>query len=51
MFAQNKPKRGTVDRLKYDGPTDVLAWKYPYEDIKLGSQLVVNVAACAALQV
>ncbi|HJT30862.1 MAG TPA: SPFH domain-containing protein [Pirellulales bacterium] len=38
-----------MDRLKFDGPADVLAWKYPYEDIKLGSQLVVNESQQAIL--
>ena len=31
-----------IDRIKYDGPADVLAWKYPKEDISNWSQLIVN---------
>ncbi|MDZ4849903.1 MAG: SPFH domain-containing protein [Pirellulaceae bacterium] len=42
LFSKTEVKRGIVDRIKYDGPPNVLAWKYPYEDIKLGAQLIVN---------
>ncbi len=32
-----------VDRVKYDAPTDdVLVWKFPSEELHLGTQLVVN---------
>ena len=31
-----------VDRIKYDGPPDVLVWKYPKDNITLGAQLIVN---------
>jgi membrane protease subunit (stomatin/prohibitin family) len=32
-----------IDRIKYDAPSDdVIVWKYPHEDIKLGAQLIVN---------
>jgi membrane protease subunit (stomatin/prohibitin family) len=32
-----------VDRLKYDAPSDdVLVWKHPAEDLRLGTQLIVN---------
>ena len=32
-----------VDRIKFDAPSDeVLVWKFPKEDLKLGSQLIVN---------
>jgi membrane protease subunit (stomatin/prohibitin family) len=34
---------GLVDRIKFDAPSDeVLVWKFPSEDIRLGSQLIVN---------
>lgn len=33
----------SADRIKFDAPnSDILVWKYPNEDIKLGSQLIVN---------
>lgn len=32
-----------VDRIKFDAPSDdLLVWKYPSEQIRLGSQLIVN---------
>jgi membrane protease subunit (stomatin/prohibitin family) len=32
-----------VDRIKHDAPSDDLfVWKFPSEDLKLGSQLIVN---------
>ena len=31
-----------LDRIKYDGPPDVLVWKWPTETITLGAQLIVN---------
>lgn len=42
LFSKPEVRRGIVDRIKYDGPPNVLAWKYPYEDITLGAQLIVN---------
>ena len=31
-----------LDRIKFDGSSDVLVWKYPKDNIVLGSQLIVN---------
>jgi membrane protease subunit (stomatin/prohibitin family) len=32
-----------IDRVKYDAPTDtILVWKFPGEELRLGSQLIVN---------
>ena len=31
-----------LDRIKFDGSPDLLVWKYPKENIVLGSQLIVN---------
>src|SRR5437867_1905850 len=38
-----------IDRIKFDGPADVLVWKWaradadrPTEDLTLGAQLIVN---------
>lgn len=32
-----------IDRIKYDAPSDdVVVWKFPSEDIRLGAQLIVN---------
>ena len=32
-----------IDRIEFDAPADdVLVWKFPHEDLKLGSQLIVN---------
>jgi membrane protease subunit (stomatin/prohibitin family) len=31
-----------LDRVKFDGPPDVLVWKWPHESLTLGAQVVVN---------
>lgn len=31
-----------LDRVKFDGPPDVLVWKWPSDSITLGAQLIVN---------
>ena len=32
-----------IDRIKFDSPSDdILVWKFPSEDLHLGSQLIVN---------
>lgn len=31
-----------IDRIKYDGPADVLVWKYSRDNIVMGAQLIVN---------
>ena len=32
-----------IDRIKFDAPSDdVLVWKFPSEELKLSSQLIVN---------
>jgi membrane protease subunit (stomatin/prohibitin family) len=32
-----------IDRIKYEAEDDTeFVWKYPSEDLKLGSQLIVN---------
>ncbi len=33
-----------IDRVKYDGPGNVLVWKYPAEDLSWGTQVIVNQA-------
>lgn len=38
-----------IDRVKYDGRSDVLAWKYPSEDLSTWTQLIVNQSQCAVL--
>lgn len=31
-----------IDRVKYDGPADVLVWRYPPDDLSWGTQVIVN---------
>ena len=31
-----------IDRVKYDGPANVLVWRWPQEDLSWGTQVVVN---------
>lgn len=35
-------KEELISVIKYEGPNDVLIWKYPKEDFHLGSQLIVH---------
>lgn len=35
-------RKGVIDRIKYDGPADELIWKFPYDNLTIGAQLVVN---------
>jgi membrane protease subunit (stomatin/prohibitin family) len=38
-----KNTMAAIDRLKYDAPSDdILVWKHPSEELRLGSQLIVN---------
>ena len=39
--------RGIVDRIKFDGPSNVLAWKYPHDDVRCGSQVIVSESQAA----
>lgn len=38
----NNERRGIIDRIKFDGPPDSLIWKFPYENLSVGTQLIVN---------
>lgn len=31
-----------VDRVKYDGPSNVLVWKFPQDNLSWGTQVIVN---------
>ncbi len=33
-----------IDRVKYDGPADVLVWRYPPDNLSWGTQVIVNQA-------
>jgi len=33
-----------IDRVKYDGPGDVLVWRHPPDDLTWGTQVIVNQA-------
>jgi membrane protease subunit (stomatin/prohibitin family) len=39
---QGAERKGFIDRIKYNGEPDELAWKSPYENLSIGAQLVVN---------
>ena len=34
----------TIDRVKYDGPGNVLVWRYPADNLSWGTQVIVNQA-------
>jgi len=31
-----------LDRVKFDGPPDILVWKWPHDSLSLGAQVIVN---------
>jgi membrane protease subunit (stomatin/prohibitin family) len=31
-----------IDRVKYDGPSNILVWRYPPDDLTWGTQVIVN---------
>lgn len=33
-----------IDRVKYDGPANILVWRYPPDDLSWGTQVIVNQA-------
>lgn len=35
-------RKGVIDRIKYDGPANELIWKFPYDNLSIGAQLIVN---------
>lgn len=35
-------RKGIIDRIKYDGKPDELVWKFPYDNLSIGAQLIVN---------
>ena len=39
---QGEERKGMIDRIKYNGLEDELVWKFPYENLSIGAQLVVN---------
>ena len=39
---QGEERKGFIDRIKYNGEQDELVWKFPYENLSIGAQLVVN---------
>lgn len=45
IFRKKKPtgqKHSIIDIVKYDGPNDVLIWKFPNEDFNTNTQLIVG---------
>lgn len=41
---QGEERRGFIDVIQYNGDPDDLIWKFPYNNISIGAQLVVNKA-------
>ena len=45
FFGKTKPaaqKYSIIEVIKYDGPNDVLIWKFPHEDFNTNAQLIVG---------
>lgn len=45
LFGKNKPaaqKHSIIEIIKYDGPNDVLIWKFPNEDFNTNTKLIVG---------
>jgi membrane protease subunit (stomatin/prohibitin family) len=39
---QGEERKGFIDRIKYNGEENELVWKFPYDNLSIGSQLIVN---------
>ena len=39
---QGNERRGLVDIVQYNGASDELVWKFPYNNLSTGTQLIVN---------
>ena len=39
---QANERRGLVDVIQYNGAPDELVWKFPYNNLSTGAQLIVN---------
>lgn len=39
---QGEERKGIIDRIKYNGEADELVWKFPYDNLSIGAQLIVN---------
>jgi membrane protease subunit (stomatin/prohibitin family) len=39
---QGEERKGFIDRIRYSGEEDELVWKFPYENLSIGAQLIVN---------
>ena len=47
LFGRNKApgqKHSIIEVIKYDGPNDILVWKFPNEDFNTNTQLIVGPA-------
>ncbi len=45
LFGRNRPgaqRHSIIEVIKYDGPNDVLIWKFPNEDFNTNTQLIVG---------
>jgi membrane protease subunit (stomatin/prohibitin family) len=40
--SNDNSRKGVIDRIKYDGPANELIWKFPYDNLTIGTQLIVN---------
>ena len=39
---QGEERRGFIDVIQYNGKPDDLIWKFPYNNLSIGAQLIVN---------
>ena len=39
---QGEDRQGMIDVIKYNGEADDMVWKFPYDNLSIGAQLVVN---------
>lgn len=39
---QGEERKGMIDRIKYEGGPDELVWKFPFDNLSIGAQLIVN---------
>jgi len=39
---QGEERKGMIDVIKYNGEPDDLVWKFPFDNLSIGAQLIVN---------
>lgn len=39
---QGEERKGFIDRISFNGEAEDIVWKFPYDNLSIGTQLIVN---------